>query len=92
MVTIADAVRLAQVVKEIQLVENELRQRRKTLTARFWRHLLPANPAVVGDRIRATDRRTRDLESRLIMLRNEQQELIVRAARPDPPNPPRNEH
>jgi len=69
---------LAQVVNEIQHVENELRQRLR-LDALFWRHLLPANPAVVENRIRATDQRTRDLESRLIMLRNEQEELIVRA-------------
>lgn len=39
MATIADAVRLAQIVNEIQHVENELRQRRRTLTDLFWRIL-----------------------------------------------------
>lgn len=42
MATIADAARLAQVVNEIQNVENELRQRRGTLTNLLWRHLPPA--------------------------------------------------
>ncbi|PWA38336.1 hypothetical protein CTI12_AA582340 [Artemisia annua] len=79
MATIADAVRLAQVVNEIQHVENELRQRRRILTDFFWRRRFPANPAAVENRIRATDPRTRVLESRLIMLREEQEDLIVRA-------------
>lgn len=81
MATIADAVRLALVVNEIQHVENELRQRRRTLTALFWRHWLPANanPAVVENHIHATDQRTRFLESRLIMLLKEREDLIVRA-------------
>lgn len=74
----AIAERLAQVGEEIQHVENDLRERRRLLTA-FWRHLRPANPAVVGDRMRATEQRIRGLERRLQMLRNEQQELIVRA-------------
>ncbi|PWA43106.1 hypothetical protein CTI12_AA538880 [Artemisia annua] len=45
MATIADAVRLAQVVNEIQHVENELRQRLRILTEFFWRRRFPANPA-----------------------------------------------
>lgn len=73
----AIAERLAQVVNEIEHAENDLRERRRLLTALFWRHLRPANPAVVETRIRATDQRTRDPESRLIMLRNQQEELIV---------------
>ena len=76
MATIADAVRLAQVVNEIQHVENELRQRRRILTDFIWRRRFPANPAAVENRIRATDPRTRVLESRLIMLREEQEDLI----------------
>ncbi|KAK5812178.1 hypothetical protein PVK06_027594 [Gossypium arboreum] len=79
MATIADAARLAQVVNEIQNVENELRQRRGTLTNLFWRHLLLANPTVVEDCICATEQRTRNLESRLRMLWAEQEYLIVRA-------------
>ena len=65
--------------REIQHVENELRQGRRTLTALFWRHRLPANPAVVENHIHATDQRTRFLESRLIMLLKEREDLIVRA-------------
>lgn len=81
MATIADAVRLAEVVNEIPHVENELRQRRRTLTALFLRHRLPANanPAVVENHIRAMDQRTRFLESRLIMLLEAREDLIVRA-------------
>lgn len=52
------AERLAQVGEEIQHVENDLCDRRRLLTA-FWRHLRPVNPAVVGDRMRATDQRKR---------------------------------
>ncbi|ERM96855.1 hypothetical protein AMTR_s00510p00011440 [Amborella trichopoda] len=69
--------RLAQVGEEIQHVKNDLRDHRFLLRA-FWIHLHPANPAVVEDRMRKTDQRIRGLERRLQMLRNEQQELIVR--------------
>lgn len=61
---------------------NTARRKRpaRTPETRRWRHLLPANtnPAVVENRIRATDQRTRDLESRLIMLLKEQEELPIK--------------
>ncbi|MQL67745.1 hypothetical protein Taro_000010 [Colocasia esculenta] len=72
------AERLVQVGEEIQHVENDLCDRRRLLTA-FWGHLRPVNPAVVGDRMRATNQRIKGLERRLQMLRNEWQVLIVRA-------------
>lgn len=79
MATIADRERLAQVVNEIPRLENELLQRRRILTAFYCRNLLPEGPAVVENRIRATDQRTRYLESRLRMLRRERDNLIVEA-------------
>lgn len=81
MATIADAVRLAEVVNEITRIENELRQRRETITALFLRRRIPANAtlAVVQNRVRAVDQRTRLLESRLGMLLEEREDLIVRA-------------
>lgn len=65
----AIAERLAQVGEEIQHVENDLRERRGLLTA-FWRHLRPANPAAVGDRMRTTDQKRGGLDRRLQMMRN----------------------
>ncbi|KAJ4947969.1 hypothetical protein NE237_026748 [Protea cynaroides] len=85
------AERLAQVGEEIQHVENDLRDRRFILTA-FWRHLRPANPAVVGDRMRAMEQGIKGLERRVVVdqPRNEQQELLVQASsageRPDSNN------
>ena len=60
---------------------NTARRERPARTPETLNSLLetPANPAVVGDRMRATDQRIRGLERRLQMLRNEQQSLIVRA-------------
>lgn len=78
MATIVDAARLADVVNEVQQVESELHQRRLTLTALLWRGL---PPAVVENRIRATDQRTQLLESRLRVLLKEQEALIVRVSR-----------
>lgn len=48
-------------------MENELRSK-----GGFFGHLRPANPAVIGDRMRAAEERIRGLERRLQMLRNEQ--------------------
>jgi hypothetical protein len=83
------AERLAQVGEEIEHVENDLRDRRRLLTA-FWRHLRPTNPAVVGDRMRAMEEGIKGLERRLQMLRNELQDLLVQAfsagERPDSKN------
>lgn len=64
--------RLVQVGEEIQRVENELRSRRRLLRG-FLGHLRPANPAVIGDRMRAAEERIRGLERRLQMLLEEQQ-------------------
>jgi len=50
--------RLVQVGEEIERVENELRSRRRLLRG----HLRPANPAVIGDRMRAAEERIRGLE------------------------------
>lgn len=74
----AIAERLFQVGEEIQHIENDLRHRRMLLRA-FLGHLRPANPAIVGDRIRAANQKIMDLERRLQMLRDEQQSLIVQA-------------
>ncbi|GJT98025.1 hypothetical protein Tco_1093543 [Tanacetum coccineum] len=62
---------------------NEKLEERNREIAKLKSHIevqtgFPANPAVVENRIRATDPRARVLESRLIMLRAEQQALIVR--------------
>lgn len=67
--------RMAEVGNEIEHVENDLRERRRLLTRLFWGHLRSASPAVVENRIRATDQRTRELEDRLRMLYQEQQVL-----------------
>lgn len=77
MATIADAVRLAEVVNEITRIENELRQRQETITALFLRRRIPANATlvVVQNRVRAVDQRTRLLESRLGMLLEEREDL-----------------
>lgn len=70
--------RLFQVGEEIERVENELRQRRGVLEA-FWGHLLPRNPAGIGARMEAKNKKIADLEGRLKILRQRQQDLIVEA-------------
>lgn len=78
MAALAVSERLFQISQEIQEIENELGQRRFALRA-FLRHLRPASPAVVGDRMRAANENIMRLETRLQMLRDEQRALIVQA-------------
>lgn len=54
--------RLSQLGEEIELVERDLRNSRRLLT-HFWGHLLPVNPAVVGERMRAVEQRIEGMPS-----------------------------
>lgn len=74
----AIAERLFQIGAEIQGLENELRQRRRVLES-FLGHLLPRNPAGIGARMEAINKKIADLEGRLKILRQRQQDLIVEA-------------
>lgn len=78
MAALAVSERLFQISQEIHSIQNELGQRRFALRA-FLGHLRPANPAVVGDRMRVANENITGLETRLQRLRDEQQALIVQA-------------
>lgn len=80
--------RLATIQQEIQAVENE-KQQREQMLGLFWEHMPPIDPIIIRDRMLAIQNQIQALENRKRALLLEQQELLVRAARPDPP---RNEH
>ena len=71
--------RLSAIDAEMGQLKNEIQERRRALNL-FLRNVRARDPAEAERRIGAARENIRDLERRLQVLREEQQELIVRAA------------